>query len=99
MNSTFNTKALYSAPIEFTAYHGSGSFKSFEVMSSPALICFSPKAALSHVVQNIDSKKASVTTSYRIGTVIFMRFPELSENAFGVLHRHDYDASHVKYGA
>ncbi|PNP48452.1 hypothetical protein TGAMA5MH_00490 [Trichoderma gamsii] len=39
-------------------------------------------------MENRDSDKASVTTSYSVGTVAFMRPPELLANAFGVLHRH-----------
>lgn len=49
-------------------------------------------------MENRDSKKASVTTSCRAGTVAFVRPPELSADAFGVLHRQSIDAFHAIYG-
>ncbi|KAJ4855454.1 uncharacterized protein T069G_11012 [Trichoderma breve] len=50
------------------------------------------------VMENRDSNKASVTTSYRAGTVAFMRPPELSPDAFDVLYGQGIDAFSAIYG-
>ncbi|PTB62068.1 hypothetical protein BBK36DRAFT_1130070 [Trichoderma citrinoviride] len=50
------------------------------------------------VMENRDSNKASVTTSYRAGTVAFVRPPELSADAFDVLRRKGIDGFHATYG-
>ncbi|KAH0494693.1 hypothetical protein TgHK011_008284 [Trichoderma gracile] len=50
------------------------------------------------VMENRDSNKASVTMSYRAGTVAFVRPPELSANAFDVLRRKGIQGFHTIYG-
>ncbi|TFA99562.1 hypothetical protein CCMA1212_008577 [Trichoderma ghanense] len=115
MQSAFDADSLISAPIEFTADDGSGSFRSSEVMSSSAstdhlsigagvgldLLFLEASVSVHYdkdVMENRDSNKASVTTSYRAGTVAFVRPPDLSADAFDVLHRKGIDAFHATYG-
>ncbi|KAK1238467.1 hypothetical protein MKX07_006613 [Trichoderma sp. CBMAI-0711] len=50
------------------------------------------------VMENRDSNKASVTTSYRAGTVAFVRPPELSVDAFDVLRRKGINGFYATYG-
>ncbi|KAM0511995.1 hypothetical protein ACHAPE_009351 [Trichoderma viride] len=115
MQSAFDKDSRYSVPIKFTAYDGSGSFRSSEVMSSSTStdhlsvgagvgvdLPFLPGTVFVHydkdVMENRDSDKASVTTSYRAGMVAFVHLPELSVDAFGVLHRQGIDGFHAIYG-
>ncbi|UKZ68816.1 uncharacterized protein TrAtP1_009835 [Trichoderma atroviride] len=49
-------------------------------------------------MENRDSYKASITTSYRSGTVAFVRPLKLSADAFGVFLRQGSDAFHAIYG-
>ncbi|KAL7807168.1 hypothetical protein V8C44DRAFT_337873 [Trichoderma aethiopicum] len=50
------------------------------------------------VMENRDSNKASVTTSYRAGTVAFVRPPKLSADAFDVLCGKGINGFHATYG-
>jgi len=50
------------------------------------------------VLENRDTNKASVTTSYRAGTVAFVRAPELSADAFRVLHGRGIDEFKAQFG-
>ncbi|KAL7912370.1 hypothetical protein GGI35DRAFT_313071 [Trichoderma velutinum] len=115
MQSAFDTDSLISASIEFTAYDGSCSFRSSEVMSSSAstdhlsvgagvgvdMPCLEGSVSVHYdkdVMENRDSNKASVTTSYRAGTVAFVRPPDLSSDAFDVLYGQGIDAFSTIYG-
>ncbi|KAJ5646744.1 hypothetical protein N7490_003116 [Penicillium lividum] len=51
-----------------------------------------------NVLQNRDSNKASVTTSYRAGTVAFSRPPELSEDAFRILQKEGMEVFKAEFG-
>ncbi|GKU04421.1 hypothetical protein FLAG1_07120 [Fusarium langsethiae] len=50
------------------------------------------------VLENRDSNKASVTTSYRAGSVRYARSPELSEAAFKILTRQGVEGFKSVYG-
>ncbi|KAF5670061.1 hypothetical protein FHETE_4744 [Fusarium heterosporum] len=50
------------------------------------------------VMDNRDSNKASVTTSYRAGSAGYARPPELSESAFKILTKGGVDAFKAAYG-
>lgn len=113
--SAFDPDSLSSAPVVFTAYDGSGSFRSSEVMSSSAstdhlsvgvgagvdLVCLEASVSMHYdrdVMENRDSNKASVTTSYRTGSVSFTRPPELSADAFQVLYGQGVDGFKAVFG-
>ncbi|KPM42481.1 hypothetical protein AK830_g4056 [Neonectria ditissima] len=65
------------------------------------LVCLEASVAMHYdkdVMENRDANKASVTTSYRAGSVAFTRPPQLSEDAFRVLHRQGVDAFKAAFG-
>lgn len=115
LRSAFAADSLGSAPVVFTAYDGSSSFRSCEVMSSSAstdhlsvgvgvgvdLVFLEASVSVHYdrdVMENRDSNKASVTTSYRAGSVAFARPPELSADAFRVLCGLGVDEFKARFG-
>ncbi|KAF5705848.1 hypothetical protein FGLOB1_7745 [Fusarium globosum] len=113
--SAFDAESLDITPVVFTAYDGSGSFRSSEVMSSSAstdhlsvgvgvgvdLVVLEASVSVHYdrdVMENRDSNKASVTTSYRAGSVAFVRPPELSADAFNILHNRGIDKFKSVFG-